>query len=66
MSEIEAHYYCPNCEKETICMFGGSGRNGHCNDCGKALPKDEHCDMKRIVSQSVVDMDYQDTEILDE
>jgi ribosomal protein S26 len=62
LSEIEAMHFCKKCNKETLHMFGGSGRNGSCEDCGNILPKDESCDMKRVVAQSVVDLDSDESE----
>jgi len=44
MSELIYRMRCPKCDKMTEFMFGGSGRNGECLDCGYKLPSNDSYD----------------------
>ncbi len=41
MSELEYFMTCPNCNKNTIVMFSGSGTKGVCMSCNHHLPKEQ-------------------------
>lgn len=52
MSEMEASHFCVKCQTDTLHLFSGSGKKGHCCSCGNALPEAERADKKRGLSYS--------------
>ena len=62
MTEIECYHFCNKCEETTLFMYGGSGKKGICENCGNKLPPEEHCDMKEVRNQNVVELDEEDEE----
>ena len=49
MCEIIASHYCKKEQKRTEHMFGGSGKNGSCCECGNKLPPEEKCNWKDVI-----------------